>query len=752
MKMKDTGPAMVKLHISTLCGPLLFSLIFFSCAPAEQQPSDIDGDVTLHCSADQCYIDGRCVAAGTDSFGHYCLYCDPERNPNGWSRYQKHHMRICRPSRGECDPVEFCEGETDDCPVDTHATDDTPCGSFNLCLDQNTCQQGHCLPTLPPALKCAERMRCDQGSQSCVCKDNFTGENCEECAEGLHGEQCDLCDDPAYTGVSCDICSPGYYYHADQRGCIPCPVNCLHGVPSCAGGDDPPCTCDHGWTGIICDRCADNFIGDNCDQCKKGYAGLHCERCDYYFTGPDCGECIQYHTGEDCRECETNRTGPGCYHCIPGYTGENCDRCAPGFTGDTCDQCKPGHEGAHCIPAPDCVHGNVQGTVCVCEEGWFGSRCDHDTLILPACLPTGKACYRDIECCAGAYCRDAIRDDPGTCASGGSRMLLRGTLYGFSPCGNYVVIKYQDNQKPAALAFLDKGDLDSRHVITLPPDIYDWDVNLAEDLLLLGGRDSLPWLKQISTGDTILSLDTPIPVSGISPTGRYLLPWTGTYAQPQNWVWYDLYTGEFQALPEYESYVPQTPSFDYGCMFYYYRDNDLIMSPDDSRFVFANLLMLYSGTPIDDWSYDCYYSDYPETVTLQVSLTDDLQWQCTGGNWQQYTGMFYNRRGDLIAMTTDSGREIILLNNDCSLHARYPGRSASFGPDGEIAILTNDGLISIYVPGENTPYTQYYVADRYHATNIALSPDGTLLAVQRSDGILVCDASTGQQLVFRQWD
>lgn len=73
----------------------------------------------------KCQIDGECVLEGANNPAQSCMYCDPARNPLGWSS---------RPSGAACDDGVFCNGvETCDDSGACVAGLNKPCGESDAC-------------------------------------------------------------------------------------------------------------------------------------------------------------------------------------------------------------------------------------------------------------------------------------------------------------------------------------------------------------------------------------------------------------------------------------------------------------------------------------------------------------------------------------------------------------------------------------------------------------------------------------------
>ncbi|XP_041062394.1 basement membrane-specific heparan sulfate proteoglycan core protein isoform X1 [Carcharodon carcharias] len=149
-------------------------------------------------------------------------------------------------------------------------------------------------------------------------------------AQALQVEECHC--PPAYHGLSCQDCAPGYtrtgggLYLGDCKLC------------ECNGHSD---SC-HPETGL-CSNCLHNTAGEFCDQCAPGYYG------DATVSTPeDCQPCacpLTIQENQFSPICESNGVGGyRCTACLPGYTGQYCERCAPGYSGN------PGIAGQKCHP------------------------------------------------------------------------------------------------------------------------------------------------------------------------------------------------------------------------------------------------------------------------------------------------------------------------------------------------------------------------------------------------------------------
>ncbi|XP_069013512.1 laminin subunit alpha-3-like isoform X1 [Embiotoca jacksoni] len=207
---------------------------------------------------------------------------------------------------------------------------------------------------------------CEMGSGRCICKPQFTGDNCNRCADGYYYyPQCiqypvylTTTKSPAGPIVGPTTCPPGYF-----------------GSPSCL-----PCICDHRGTVYgMCDasgRCL----------CRQGVEGERCDRCQPgYYSFPNCQACLCDGAGLTDSVCSRN----GQCVCLPNYGGQECDECAPGYYGyPDCAACRCSQEGSYgtiCNP--------LSGQ-CLCLPGVVGQQCDRcaSGLRFPQCSASISMC------------------------------------------------------------------------------------------------------------------------------------------------------------------------------------------------------------------------------------------------------------------------------------------------------------------------------------------------------------------------
>lgn len=227
--------------------------------------------------------------------------------------------------------------------------------------------------------------RPDPRTQTCVCKQGFTGDHCDTCAPGFYGLNCQACQcagpgcldgscdlvtghsvcRTGFQGAQCDQCAPGYF---NYPLCQLCGCSTVGSLPE---GCDASGRC----------LCKPEFQGPRCEQCRSGF-----------HSYPNCQVC----TCDPRTSLDTSCTASGHCHCRPNYSGASCDQCAPGYYGyPSCTPCQCSAEGSR-YTSCDQVMGQ-----CVCLPNVVGLRCDscaHGAYGFPncqagTCHPAGSVQY-----------------------------------------------------------------------------------------------------------------------------------------------------------------------------------------------------------------------------------------------------------------------------------------------------------------------------------------------------------------------
>uniref|UniRef100_A0A5F8G7E7 Basement membrane-specific heparan sulfate proteoglycan core protein n=1 Tax=Monodelphis domestica TaxID=13616 RepID=A0A5F8G7E7_MONDO len=276
---------------------------------------------------------------------------------------------------------------------------------------------------------------CDIHGVCIDCKDNTTGENCDQCLPGFYGNAsqgtpadcqpckcplssssnnfsptcslnnedeviCDKCQ-TGYIGNQCERCADGYYGNPTVFGesCIPC--DCNDNVDPLESDNCDTVTgeclkCIGNTGGRHCERCADGYHGDavvakNCSACWCHETGSVSNICNYETGVCNCKPNV---IGQHCDQCANGyfdlKTGVGCQPCNchkSGSVSENCDdegkcQCVPGVAGQKCDQCARGfynYQDGSCTPC-DCEHTqnscDSESGECICPPNTKGLHCE----------------------------------------------------------------------------------------------------------------------------------------------------------------------------------------------------------------------------------------------------------------------------------------------------------------------------------------------------------------------------------------
>ncbi|KAM7405195.1 hypothetical protein PAMP_012476 [Pampus punctatissimus] len=179
-----------------------------------------------------------------------------------------------------------------------------------------------------------------------------------------HAKDVEECRCPTgYTGLSCEMCSPGFErvpggpYFGTCAGC-----NCNGHARTCDQISGHCLSCQHNTEGPQCDKCRPGYFGDPSrgrpDDCKP------CP-CPYYETSRRFSDTCFLDTDQQAT----------CDACRLGYTGRRCEKCAPGYQGN------PLQPNGKCVPYenPKCDNRgtiNSSSRPCSCKNNVAGAQCD----------------------------------------------------------------------------------------------------------------------------------------------------------------------------------------------------------------------------------------------------------------------------------------------------------------------------------------------------------------------------------------
>ncbi len=375
------------------------------CADAASCTVDACDEVQDQCThiiqGGACLIDGVCYTSGEANVDDPCERCD--RNaPTVWS-LKPAGARCGDPScsngvltpypqcsaSGSCDaqaPVS-CDGSV--CADSVSCVG--ACTNDGGCLPETHCDQGVCVPDLPPGEPCQRSSQCDS---------NF-------CVDGV----CcgDLCNGPC---VSCAL--PGKVGMCSPHESGTDPENDCPDAQFCGGNGK--CVGENRPDGSACDsaaQCASGFCADG--VCCNAACDRSCESCDL----PDAsGTCTPYEAGTDPEmECPKAQlcAAPGV--CAPENRpdGSPCDDdayCASGLCED--GVCAPVNRpnGSECAEDAYCASGHCADGVC-CDLACDGT-CEACNMPdqLGACVPFAAGSDPANECSGEAVCsgeRSCIR-------------------------------------------------------------------------------------------------------------------------------------------------------------------------------------------------------------------------------------------------------------------------------------------------------------------------------------------------------
>eukprot|EP01051_Picozoa_sp_SAG22_P009267 SAG22_NODE_762_length_7409_cov_2.369631_2_plen_889_part_00 len=212
-------------YTGAACDSCAFGFIGYpTCVPScDPDPCNGNGECAL--------LDGSCTCAVTADAGYAGAACDS--CAGGYIEYPTCRDDPCLPDPCRVDLGNTCSSDTGDCTCDD-IFDGAPanCGSCAEGLVEYPECNDYCRPDPCNSEATGILQPCDINDGSCTCHGNYTGTNCEQCADGFIGWP-SCVDDP----------------------CLPDPCNGDHAV-GCDSPNRPAfeCTCTEDWHGPVCEN------------------------------------------------------------------------------------------------------------------------------------------------------------------------------------------------------------------------------------------------------------------------------------------------------------------------------------------------------------------------------------------------------------------------------------------------------------------------------------------------------------------
>ncbi len=442
----------------------------------------------------RCLINGICAKSGGKNPKNQCLFCDPAKDPFGWTSVAYAPCNdgdactlddvcvdgVCAGEEALCNDGNPCTKDLCDPATGCHyPAENVPCDDGDPCTALDFCEAGEC--NGGPAPPCDDGNPCTvdycQTGKGCF-YGLLDGEACDDddactigdlCVEGScqPGSETPVCDD--WNDCTSDICDP----HA---GCIfplagnPC---CINDINICDDGD--PCTIDscNVDTGACLylpneGSCTDKNACTENDLCKNGSCQGEEVDCD---DGNPCT--IDFcHTMTGCQHEPVNAPcddGNLCTlndQCVQGVckgTKVNCNDYNP-CTKDLCDPelgCQnlfnnqPCNDLDLCTTNDVCQEGECHGTPKSCNDS---NPCTTDS-----CDPTSgcQNLFNAKPCDDGDPCTEGDHCSGGICVSG--EAVCVSCDYAFSDAVNRLTqMKISTDAKPGnALDLNGDGKLDN---------------------------------------------------------------------------------------------------------------------------------------------------------------------------------------------------------------------------------------------------------------------------------------------------
>lgn len=222
---------------------------------------------------------------------------------------------VCRDTSFECDQVEHCHGDNDECPEDVYKVDDTPCHSDSFC-DVSVCKSGACEfshdRTCPDSDNPCMTTTCDRFLDICTTVPVEDHTLCySDSGPCIHHSECIAGHCTSMYQPSSHICAPGKHCSGKNNLCIPDPYfDCSAHSTACTDSvfdftldrcvfinkpDATLCIPPVGVCGdaaiCITGECIPQSFPDCSeliDECGIGIYNIYTCQCEYEYTNPLC--------------------------------------------------------------------------------------------------------------------------------------------------------------------------------------------------------------------------------------------------------------------------------------------------------------------------------------------------------------------------------------------------------------------------------------------------------------------------------
>ncbi|KAM3927008.1 stabilin-2 [Leptodactylus fuscus] len=256
--------------------------------------------------------------------------------------------------------------------------------SLSLPGCRHTCSKETLVPQCCPGYWGPDCIECPGGASS-PCNGRGT------CSEGLDGNGTCSCQE-GFGGIACEKCADNNMYGADCRSAC----SCVHGVCNSGIDGDGICLCFSSYGGPRCDEPLPDCVALNCKanmRCVSSSSGVLECKCllDYEQKGAQCepiNPCLKKvcHEAADCIHVGPNRHSCKCHE---GYTGDG-NLCLP------IDPCQTNFGGCP-LPSSVCKYDGPGKSHCECAEGYTNFQPGVGCKLVDICT-TKNTCSKHATC------------------------------------------------------------------------------------------------------------------------------------------------------------------------------------------------------------------------------------------------------------------------------------------------------------------------------------------------------------------